>query len=273
LTVAAPASTATPTRNGRTWVPRLLRRALIAVIAVVAAVVTLVPAVPASAAVSVNGPYSIWRWPASTSGFYNVDQRLTVLGHDPGIRRFWAQQFAFDAGDGGYIGLQIGSSPNNTKIALFSIFNANGHAGPNCGSGSELGTPFHTCRIDPYNWVVGRTYRLRVWVVGTDSAGEWWGAWVQDTVTGVDSYIGSLRVPLSWNWLDPWVSWTERFGAAAPTCAAMGWSRAAFQFPTANNDSVSITGHSHDIGAGDCPGYTRIIDANGADIQEMGRLG
>lgn len=249
-----------------------MRTVRVFLVAVVAAVMSLVLAAPASAAVAVNGPYSIWTWPPSTTGFYNVDQRLTVLGHDAGIHRFWAHQFGFVGGDGGYVGLQIGSAPDNTKIALFSIFNANGHSGPNCGAGSELGDPFHTCRIDPYNWVTGHTYRLRVWAVGADSLGDWWGAWVQDTVTGVENYIGSLRVPLSWSWLDPWVSWTERFGSSPASCAAMGWSSARFDHPTADNGGVRIAGHTHSIGAGDCPAYTRIVDVTGGDVQEMGRL-
>lgn len=122
------------------------------------------------------------------------------------------------------------------------------------------------------NWTLGRTYRLRVWAVGTDTQGEWWGAWVQDTTTGADTYIGSLRVPVSWAWLDPWVSWTERFGAAPATCAAMGWSRARFDFPTADNGTVRTTAQGQNIGAGDCPAYTRIITVSSGHIQEMGRL-
>lgn len=237
-----------------------------------AMVAVLLVGVRPAHAVNVNGPYSWWSWPSSD--FYNIDQRLTVLGHDAGIHRFWASQFGFDGGDGGYIGLQIGSAPNNTKIALFSIFNANGHDGANCGSGSEVGTSFHTCRIDAYNWVVGREYRLRVWAVSADSQGTWYGGWVQDTVTGVDSYIGQLRVPASWGGLRGGsfggVSWSERFNAAPSTCSAMGWSRVRWTFPTANNGSIHIAARTQVVGGGDCPSWTRVLHAAGADIQEMG---
>jgi hypothetical protein len=64
---------------------------------------------------------------------------LTVLGHDAGIRRFWAHQFHFGFGENGYLGLQIGSHPNLTKIALFSIFGANGHFGRG-GAGADIPT-------------------------------------------------------------------------------------------------------------------------------------
>lgn len=235
--------------------------------AIAAVLVLLTPT--ASQAVAVNGPYTYWAWPGSN--FYNLDIRLTVLGHDAGIRRFWAHQFHFGFGENGYLGLQIGSSPNLTKIALFSIFGANGHADGNCTQGTELGVPFHTCRVDPYNWAVGRAYRLRVWSLSVDSAGEWFGAWVQDTVTGSDRYIGRIRVPLSWAGFDSSVSWTERFGTAPATCSGMGWSKVQWDFPTANAGSVHIVGDSSAIGAGDCPSYTRILKVPGARVQEMGR--
>src|SRR5581483_5279023 len=214
-------------------------------------------------------PYSWWSFPSS--GFWNLDQSLTVLGHDAGIHRFWAHQFGFDGGDGGYVGLQIGSAPNDTKIMLYSIFNANGHDGPNCGSGTELGTPFHTCRIDPYNWVVGHEYRLRVWVLTTDSQGKWYGAWVKDMATGVENYVGQLRVPLSWGGLHPLVSWTERFNAAPSACSGIGWSRVQWKFPTANNDGVHLSARSQDVSGGDCPSWTRVLHFGGADVQEMGK--
>jgi hypothetical protein len=160
-------------------------------------------------AVAPNGTYSNWTWPATSTGYDNFDQRLTILGHSPGTHYFWAHQMHFVAGDGGYLGLQVGSYPNNTKIALFSLWSANGAEGANCGPFLE-GGPGYTCRIDPYNWVTGRAYRLRVAAFGEDALGEWWGAWVHDTVTGVDSYVGKIRVPASWGGLYPWSGVLDR---------------------------------------------------------------
>ncbi|HEV2781562.1 MAG TPA: DUF3472 domain-containing protein [Actinophytocola sp.] len=250
--------------------PSAINRVLVTVALVVAAAV-VAPA-PASAEVAPNGTYSNWTWPATGTGYYNFDQRLTILGHNAGTHYFWAHQMHFIAGDGGYLGLQVGSYPNNTKIALFSLWGANAADGANCGPFVEGGAGY-TCRLDPYNWVTGRTYRLRVWAVGEDALGEWWGAWVQDTVTGVDSYVGRLRVPTSWAWLYPWsVSWTEYFGARPATCDGLPWAKAQFGFPTANAGTVRIASHTHTIGSGDCPAYSRITEVSGADVQEMGRL-
>jgi len=248
------------------------RRSLVSLAAatVLAIVAAVAPATPAFAVVP-NGTYSPWTWPATSTGYYNFDQRLTVLGHSSGTHYFWAHQMHFVDGDGGYLGLQIGSFPNNTKIALFSLWSANGAQGANCGTFVE-GTPGYTCRLDPYPWVIGREYRLRVWSLGVDPQGEWWGAWVQDTVTGVDSFVGQIRVPVAWSGLYPWsVSWTEYFGARPRTCSQLPWARARFAFPTANAGTVQIASHTHTIGSGECPTASRITEVPGADIQEMGR--
>lgn len=250
----------------------MTRRSLVnlVTVTVLAAAGAVVPTASAFA-VTPNGTYSNWTWPATSTGYYNFDQRLTILGHSSGTHYFWAHQMHFVAGDGGYLGLQVGSYPNNTKIALFSLWSANGAEGANCGTFVE-GTPGHTCRIDPYNWVLGREYRLRVWAVGEDALGEWWGAWVQDTVTGVDSHVGNIRVPTSWGGLYPWsVSWTEYFGVRPRTCSKLPWAKARFGFPTANAGTVQFASHTHTIGSGDCPSYSRITEVPGADIQEMGR--
>jgi hypothetical protein len=226
----------------------------------------------AYAAVQPNGTYSNWFWPSTTTGYYNFDERVQIINHTAGTHYFWSHQFGFIGGDGGYLGLQVGSFPNDTKIALFSIWGANGASGPRCGPFVE-GTAGYTCRLDPYNWVTGRTYRLRLWVLSVEDAGQWWGAWVQDTVTGVDSYIGKIRVPAPWGWLNTWsVSWTEYFGPQANVCEEIPWAYAWFGFPTANNGTVNISTHSHFINqTGNCPQYSRIVEYGG-DLQEMGKL-
>jgi len=49
--------------------------------------------------------------------------------------------------------------------------------------------------VSPYQWVVGRWYRYRVWLIGYNPGANIyrWGFWVYDSVTGVDSYIGQVR--------------------------------------------------------------------------------
>jgi len=249
-----------------------LRRWLVAAVTLLTAVSTLAPAASA-AEVRPNGTYSNWYWPAKAGGYYNFDLKLTILNHSSGAHYFWSHQFGFSGGEAGYLGLQIGSAPNNTKIALFSIWGANGAEGPRCSTFVE-GTPGRTCRLDPYNWSTGRAYRLRIWAVGADSLGEWWGAWVQDTVTGVDSYVGKIRVPTSWGRLSTSsVSWTENFGAKPATCSGLPWGKAQFNFPTADAGTVRIASHTHYIDPnGTCPAYSRIMHVPSADVQEMGKL-
>lgn len=218
-----------------------------------------------------DGPSSQWNFPASPGGYYNLDQRLTILNHTASANIYWAHQFGFVGGDGGYLGLQVGSYPNDTKIALFSIWGANGASGANCGTFVE-GAPGYTCRLDPFNWVQGRTYRLRIWVTGEDSLGDWWGAWVQDTTTGTDTQIGRIRVPKAWGWLKPVsMSWTEQFGVKGTICDENPWGYAHFAWPTANNGSVSIATHSHHMNPGDCPAYSRVVEYAG-DLQEIGKV-
>jgi peptidoglycan hydrolase-like protein with peptidoglycan-binding domain len=257
------------TGNGRMWKP--VRRSVTAVVALAATAVAMVAVAPAaSAAVRPNGTYSNWTWPASGTGYYNFDLNLTVLNTTSGSHYFWSHQFWFRGGEAGYLGLQTGSAPNNTKIALFSVWGANGAEGPRCGRFVE-GDPGWTCRLDPYNWVLGRSYRLRIWAAGADSQGEWWGAWVRDSVTGVDSYVGRIRVPTSWGLLDDSVAWTENFGPLPGTCSGFPWAKAQFNYPTANAGAVRISSHSHSFGGGDCPSYSRILHVPGADVQEMGK--
>jgi RHS repeat-associated protein len=248
---------------------------VVAVVALVTVSGLVVVATPqaADAAVAPSGTYSNWYWPTTTSGYYNMDQRLTIRGHTAGSHYFWAHQFEYLHGDGGYLGLQVGSSPNNSKIALFSIYGANGAKDGTCGQFTEGTATGYTCRIDPYNWVAGRTYRLRIWTVTKDSLGEWWGAWVQDTTTGVDSYVGAIRVPLTWGWLGTWsVSWTAYFGSPPATCDDLAWAQAQFDAPTANAGGVATTVHRHQISTtGDCPDHAKVYDVAGGDVQEMGR--
>ena len=269
--LGADASTLSAPRRGRAAWRYLI--AWLAPMLLVSAMAVVVSAPAARANVAPTGTYSNWYWPDNPDGYYNMDQRMTVLGHGAGAHHFWAHQFAYVNGDGGYLGLQAGSSPNNTKIALFSIYGATGATGGACGPFTEGTATGYTCRIDPFAWVTGRAYRLRIWTLSKDTTGEWWGAWVQDTVTGVDSHIGTIRVPLTWGWLGAWsTSWTSYFGASPATCDDLPWGKAQFDSPTANAGTVAVGSHRHNISTtGDCSEYARVTDVSAGDVQEMGR--
>ncbi|HEY1090879.1 MAG TPA: hypothetical protein VGE47_07305, partial [Burkholderiaceae bacterium] len=66
--------------------------------------------------------------PAVAGGYLNMSADVRVT-REPGSNgnTFWATQFYFADGTGGYIGMQQNSG--STKLAIFSIWNASGWPG------------------------------------------------------------------------------------------------------------------------------------------------
>lgn len=192
-----------------------------------------------------RSPYSDWDWrsPGPGSQYTSQNLELTVLS-DPGTATpyFFAHQFGFDGGAGGYVGLQTRGRLNGDtsgpkgKIALFSIFGGcDDRAGtsgcprphPAIGASARPGLlngsscspmttssggapegPGATCRL-PLDWRQGVAYRLGVALVGPHV----WQATVVDTTTGVSTVIGQIRVPDAWGGLAPYsVTWIEYYG-------------------------------------------------------------
>ena len=163
--------------------------------------------------------YVWYQWPnpaavGEPNGFFNFDVELTIQSEAPSnYGLYWAHQFSsMDQVSGGYIDLQQGShwAPGAGKIALFAIWNAlAAYEGPGCfcvnfGNEGE-GWSCHA----QYDWVTGRKYLLRIWTIAQNAVpenseaqgGQWWGGWVIDTETGVETLIGRILVPAEWKWL------------------------------------------------------------------------
>jgi hypothetical protein len=217
------------------------------------------------------GPYTVWQWP--DAAYSDFDERLTIGAKTtPDAHLFWAHQFGFlnadDPAAGGYLGLQEGSYPSNTKIALFSIWSATAAKGGDCGTFVE-GTPGYTCRIDPFGWIPGRTYELEVQQGVISARGTWYEATLLDTVTGKRSTVGQIRVPASWGALIPTVSWTEDFAVPSPLkrCSDLPRSRALWMYPMAMHGSVAITGHTNQVGDADC--QAKIKNVSGGVVQNL----
>lgn len=204
------------------------------------------------------GTYTEWRWPPSTSyartlqAGYKSFEHVVVPEIDPGpdSTYFWAHQFRFIGGEGGYIGLQTkGNRADGSlgKMAIFSIWDAEQAEGPGTIRFSGEGTGW-SCRI-PYLWEPGRAYGLRVHTPG----GGWWAAAVRDEATGEVSELGGIRVPSAWRQLDSWsVMWTEYYGPPLTSCSDLAHSSVVFGTPTAENGAVRPAGsHSH-FGEGTC---------------------
>ena len=86
--------------------------------------------VPPQEQITPGGMAYIWYdWPQlPVSGFYNFDVLLTIEV-DPGVQSayYWAHQFGFKNGDGGYMGLQTNGFMQGEwvgKMAIFSIWEA-----------------------------------------------------------------------------------------------------------------------------------------------------
>ena len=190
--------------------------------------------------------YTWYDWPQlPVSGFYNFDV-LLIIDVEPGEQSayYWAHQFGFKNGDGGYMGLQTNGFMQGEwigKMAIFSIWEAL-EAEPGFGASCEEfageGEGW-SCRIK-YNWVEGHTYNLRTWVLDLDAQGnEWWGAWIIDTSTSLETYIGKIKVPGSWQLLDDSsVVWVEYYGQLNG-CASTPYAKARFEQPTADDGNFS----------------------------------
>jgi len=205
-----------------------------------------------------SGTYTEWRWPPSTSfartlqAGYGSFEHVVLPEVDPGPEAtyFWAHQFRFIGGEGGYLGLQTkGNRADGSlgKMAIFSIWDAVEAEGPGTVRFSGEGTGW-SCRI-PYPWEAGRPYGMRVYTPG----GGWWGAAVRDDTTGEISEIGGIRVPGHWRNLDSWsVMWTEYYGPPLARCSDLAHSRVVFGTPTADKGEVRPAGsHSH-LSEGTC---------------------
>jgi hypothetical protein len=187
-------------------------------------------------------PYMWYEWPQlPVNGFYNFDVLLTI-DLDPGVQSYyyWAHQFDFKNGDGGYMGLQTNGYMQGGwvgKMALFSIWNAlatEPGPGASCNYFTGEGEGW-SCQIK-YNWVEGRTYCLRIEACGIDEQeNEWWGAWIIDTSSNQETYIGKIKVPGSWQWLDNYSAvWVEYYGQVND-CASTPYAKARFEQPTADD--------------------------------------
>lgn len=185
-----------------------------------------------STTTDVNTPPRVYvwlDWPDENN--YNYDLDLRVESGLPKTKiLFWAHQFGFNNGPGGYIGLQI--VEGKTK-AIFSIWEAvSGSNGCDTFSGEGTGI---RCLID-YDWKVGESYRLRIWAEPTTHT--WIGA-VYNYSTDREVQIGSIVVPDDRGMLSPSsVVWTEYVGFS--TCNA-SFSDAIWSNPVVRNRSGQST--------------------------------
>ena len=265
------------------------RRRLRALLPLAAVLWGLLATAPAPAGAQVAVPVGLADTQSSfpsrpLRGFYNIDSvmRVTTLAN-PGAGTFWAQQFFFREGDGGYMGLQtqgaLADGTRANRVAIFSIFdNATGtehgltEDHENCIGGNNEGN-FVRCSIS-YPWIVGRDYRLRIYELccaDQPQARERWGGWVRDQVTGVETLIGVIEVPAGWGWLDRNVNaFVEHHTTALDRCSNLPYTRAQLAQPTGDVGAYTATADGIVGGYERCNDFTRGYTLAGRDHLETG---
>jgi hypothetical protein len=219
---------------------------------------------PAQAAQHQNAnAYALWKF-RSASGFWNIDQEVQITRKAK--HSYWALLWDFKAtpGSGGYMGLQTnGTRFNHTTgdTAIFSLWNANASSGNNCGRFGGEGEG-RSCRI-AYAIDPRISYRYRVWRLNQDDGGQWWGAWIRNMKTGVDTPIGRLRVAPGQNLLGVPSNFSEYFGPAV-RCDKGPLSVAYFTQPAANslgNDAYQHYSTYASSSLGSCTGGSvKLVD-------------
>jgi len=203
---------------------------------------------------------SYWAFQGSGTGYWNVDQQMTVEQRAPST--YWAMQWNWlGASYGGYLGLQTnGSRLDGTTgdTAIFSLWNANAVSGANCGVFGGEGSGY-SCRL-AYPITVNTYYRYRLWRGASDAGGQWWGAWIQNTSTGADTYLGSIRVSGGNTLATGVLNFVEYFGTAV-TCSTVPRSQAVWTQPAANSQGGGRYQYSSqyaEMAKGSCTGGNAI---------------
>lgn len=229
-------------------------------------------------AAGIEGTYTDWifaNMPAE--GFFNIDGYITPKNDptpDSGQVQpayFYSMQFGIVTGDGGYIGIQKDA---DGKRAIFSIWGATAatcstEPGALCRPFTGEGDGYQT--IIPYQWVAGHTYRTRVWALSTDADGDWWIGEIMDQNTGVASVVGTIRVPLGYQWLSYYtINWVEWYAPRPPSCDSVPESVVFFGAPLANGGAQNAGPPSSHFGdPTDCP--STMQDMNGGVLHRNGR--
>jgi hypothetical protein len=178
---------------------------------------------PAGASVLVGGMTATsYQLPSpAADGYDSLSSQLTVL-IEPGLSPyFWAQQFWFVGGNGGYIGLQANGLLAGKwvgKMASCSIWDSIDIRGGSCDRFGGEGVGF-SCRA-PYPWREGDEVRLSVLMSETTPSGTWWRCEVENVGTGAITVLGEIKVQPDWSGLQGAANTFAEYFDVAPSCSA-----------------------------------------------------
>ena len=182
--------------------------------------------------------YVNWQFPtAAKSGFVqNVDQKLLVVKKAKST--YWAQlwDWSDSPGIGGYVGLLTnGNRSNGSKgdTVNFALWNSIAAVGPKKTSCAPNGEAKGFNCASAYTIKQDVWYRLRVWKGPLDADGQWWIAYIQNENTGVDTWIGSIKVAATHQAMTSVRNFSEYFGKPV-ACHEVPMSIVDFTQPAAN---------------------------------------
>jgi hypothetical protein len=164
-------------------------------------------------------------FPANTN-YYKQSFKLTVE-YEPKFTAayFWAQQFWFYGGDGGYYGLQSDGDINGTrqKIAIFSIWKSvaaikSSYPGSSAESFGHEGSGY-SCKI-PFPWEEGSSYKLEISSKPSDNIKDniSWEASILNITSNQTILIGCIAVPTDWGKLQPKSNFFVEYFRDVPSC-------------------------------------------------------
>lgn len=186
--------------------------------------------------------YVDWSFEAEDVG---VELSQLLWAPQPAVASFFTLNWDFEAGDGGYIGLQ--SNEVGAGNVRFSLWNADAARGEACrrfdGEGEGM-----TCVL-PLTIARDQLYRVGIARGQSDAQGQWWIGWVEDA-SGRRQQIGALRVSASLNAIAPASihNFSEYWGDAVSACSSVPLSAAAFAAPAINSASGPSAIAAHPIG-------------------------
>ena len=182
--------------------------------------------------------------PTVAGGYSNLSADVRVT-REPGAsgNTFWATQFAYADGTGGYIGMQQNSG--STKLAIFSIWDASGWPSAfnaNCGTfgGEGVGV---SCKM-AYPWVQGKKYRFAVRKVASDAFSETWAGEVTDLATGTTQTIGQIQQAVKSAGLAGLTQFVENFTQGAQqysSCSQVPAAAAVFSDAKMGGSAMQIS--------------------------------
>jgi hypothetical protein len=236
--------------------------------------------------VGVTIPYTDWRWPTPLDSL-EWDLTVEVLPEEDGY--LWSHEFDFEGKAGGLIGLQarggyqLEPPLGRVEIAdMVTIWISASMLGAELGDVAYPNARAAIIESTSGEWMtihvkyeveVCRTYHFRVAIESTDASGNlWYGTWVEDTASGLETYLGRIQVPADWGRIAGTSSnWTNRIGHdRLLTCADPEPVSAFFAEPSGNAGSVRPGPPGNRFAGPElCPG-SRFTEFSNGIRQEVG---